>query len=192
MLAAAWLGAVVSIIAGPLVAAAIVPVAGLAGQRIPTLLLRRVARRRAQQLAEHAPETIALVAAGSSCGLPLGALLANVGEWLDDELARGLHRAAAELQRGAAPDRVLERLEREHPIAEVTTLIAILRRGRIHGIATAPALHAHADAARGARARRAGERAARAAPRIQLVAALLLVPAALCILAAAMLAGGLR
>lgn len=191
VLAAAWCGAVVSLLAGPLLAAATVPLAGIAGRRLPPLLLRRVARRRATRLTEQAPEVIALVAAGSACGLPLPALLAGVGEWLDGELARGFERAGAELHRGAAADQVLDRLEREHPVAEVTTLVAILRRGRTHGIATAPALLAHADAARGARARRAGERAARAAPRIQLVAALLLVPAALCILAAAMLAGGL-
>lgn len=192
MLAALWSGAVVSLVAGPLVAAATIPLAGLAGRRLPPLLLRRVARQRAERLAEQAPEVIALVAAGSSCGLPLPALLACVGEWIDDELAQGIHRAAGELSRGASAERVLDRLEREHPIAEITTLVAILRRGRTHGSATAPALQAHAEAARAARARRAGERAARAAPRIQLVAALLLVPAALCILAAAMLAGGLR
>ncbi len=191
VLVAAWSGAVVSLIAGPLPAAAIVPIAGVAGRRLPVVLLRRVARTRTRRLTEQAPETVALVAAGAGCGLPLPALLATVGEWLDDELAAGFGRAAAELARGASADRVLDRLEREHPAGEVATLLAILRRGRTHGIATAPALLAHADAARAARARRAGERAAKAAPRIQLVAALLLVPAALCILAAAMLAGGL-
>jgi tight adherence protein C len=189
MLAAAWSGAVLSLLAGPIVAAAVVPVAGVLGRRLPILLLRRVARDRAVRLREAAPETIALAAAAAGCGLPLPAMLGTVAAWLTDELADGFRRATADLHRGAAPDRVLDRLEREHPIPEVTTLVAILRRGRTHGMATAPALQAHADAARAARARRAGERAARAAPRIQLVAALLLVPAALCILAAAMLAG---
>lgn len=189
VLAAAWSAAATSLVAGPIVAAASVPLAALLGRRLPGMLLRRVARRRAERLREVAPETIALAAAAADCGLPLPAMFATVAGWLDDELADGFRRAATDLRRGAAPDRVLDRLEREHPIAEVTTLVAILRRGRTHGIATAPALQAHADGARAARARRAGERAARAAPRIQLIAALLLVPAALCILAAAMLAG---
>lgn len=189
ILAAAWSAAVVSLVAGPILAAAVMPAAALAGRGVPPILLRRVARSRAARLRDAAPETIALVAAAAGCGLPLPAMLLTVASWLDDELAHGFRRAAADLQRGAAADRVLDRLEREHPIAEVTTLVAILRRGRTHGIATAPALQAHADGARAARARRAGERAARAAPRIQLVAALLLVPAALCMLAAAMLSG---
>lgn len=191
LVVAAWTAAIVFAISGPLVAAIAAVPAGLAGRRLPRLLLRRIAARRAARLSDEAPESLALLAAGAACGLPLPALLATAGEWLDGELPRALRSAARDLDRGAAPARVLAALEREHPVEEVAALVAILERGRDHGVPAAPALKALADGARGSRARRAADRAAKAAPRIQLVAALLLVPAALCMLAAAMLSGGL-
>jgi tight adherence protein C len=190
LLTAAWCGAVVLLVAGPVAAAAAVPLGGLSGRRLPRLLLRRTARARGVQLREETPEVIALLAAGASCGLPLAPLCRTAGDWLGGEMAAALGRAASDLQRGAAPEIVLDRFEREHPVEEVAALVAIIRRGRTHGVAAAPALGALADAARAGRARRAGDRAAKAAPRIQLVAALLLVPAALCILAAALVASG--
>lgn len=186
----AWGGAAALVVAPPAVALVMGVVGGLAGRALPDVALRRAGRHRAALLRDETPELLDLLAVAFGCGLPLRAALAAAGRWTDGELSRGVARAAAELERGAGTGPTLDRLMREHPVAELDAAVAILERSRLHGTPAAAPLRALASGARHARARRAMEHAARAAPRVQLVAALLLVPAALCVLAASLIAGG--
>lgn len=186
VLGGAWAAAPVLLLGGALPALAAAAVGGALGQRLPHLLLRQSAQRRATRLRDESPELLDLIAVAAACGLPLPAICAAASRWTEGELTDGLTRCGAELAAGAGIEPALERLAREHPVGEIEALTAILLRARRHGTPAAPALRALASGARDARARRAMEHAARAAPRVQLVAALLLVPAALCILGAAL------
>lgn len=176
----------------PLGAAIGIGFAGTAiGRAAPLVLLRRAGQRRTEALRDDAPELLDLLGVALSCGLPVDAALAAVGEWGEGALASASAGAAREIEHGAAIDPTLERLVREHPASEVDAAVATLQRSRRHGTAAAGPIRALATAAREDRARRAMDHAARAAPRVQLVAALLLVPAALCVLAAAMVSAGI-
>jgi tight adherence protein C len=190
-------GAAVAGALGALTAAAVAPgrlgplvvAAGPAlGFFAPDLVLRRLARQRAETMAIELADVAELLRVAVDAGLTPMRALAEVGRRHPGLLAAELRAASARVALGVPRDEVLERLASRAPVAGVHALVAALGRAERHGAPLGPALSALATEARGERARRVRDRAARAAPKIQLVVALLLVPAVLLMVAAALAA----
>jgi tight adherence protein C len=182
---------------GALTAAAVAPgrlgplvlVAGPAlGFFAPDLVLRRLARQRAETMALELADVAELLRVAVDAGLTPMRALAEVGRRHSGLLAAELRAVAARVALGVPREEVLERLAARAPVAGVHALVAALGRAERHGAPLGPVLGALAAEARGERARRVRDRAARAAPKIQLVVALLLVPAVLLMVAASLAA----
>jgi tight adherence protein C len=159
-----------------------------AGFVVPDLVLRRLARRRADAITLELADVAELLRVAVDAGLPPMRALAEVGRRHPGLLATELRTAADRIALGAPREEALDGLAARAPVAGVHALVAALRRAERHGAPLGPALASLAAEARSDRARRVRDRAARAAPKIQLVVALLLVPAVLLVVAAALVA----
>ena len=189
---AAVAGALLALAAGALAPGRLGVVVLLAGPAfgfvVPDLLLRRIARARAEAVALELADVAELLRVAVDAGLTPMRALAEVGRRHPGLLAAELRAVAARVELGVPRAEVLERLTARAPVAGVHTLVAALARSERHGSPLGPALAALAEEARAERTRRVRDRAARAAPKIQLVVALLLVPAVLLMVAASLAA----
>ncbi len=154
----------------------------------PDLVLRTLARRRAEAIALELPDVAELLRVAVDAGLTPMRALTEVGRRHPGLLAAELRAVSARVELGVSRADALDRLAARAPVAGVHALVAALGRAERHGAPLGPALASLAAEARGERARRVRDRAARAAPKIQLVVALLLVPAVLLMVAAALAA----
>jgi tight adherence protein C len=160
-----------------------------AGLLAPQLVLRRLARTRAERIADELAEVLDLLRVAVGAGLPVGRAMGEVGRRMGGILAAELDAAAARMALGAPRGDALRELVARCPLAGVASLAAAIARADRHGAPLGPTLAALADEARADRARRLRDAAARAAPKIQLVVALVLVPAVMLLVGAVLVQG---
>jgi len=166
----------------------LVTAAPIAAYLAPDALIARRAARRAGELSAEVPDLLDRMRLAAEAGLGPERALAAAAAHADGLLAREVRAVLAARALGASSEAALARLAERCPVAEVSGLVAALRRSASQGAPIAPALEALARSARAERTRALDERAQRAAPKIQLVVALLLVPAALLLVGAGLVA----
>ncbi len=189
---AAGLGALIALIAVPVVPArlAVVVSAGLiaAGFFAPDALLERAARRRRDRFVAALPDALDMLAVGAASGRSPATVFGEIAAGTSGPLAAELGATVAEIECGRPTGVAIDDLRGRMPGPGVGALGAALERSHTFGSPLAEQLHLQATTLRRDARRRIEDRAARAAPKIQLVVALILVPSVLLVLLATIVA----
>ncbi len=120
----------------------------LAAGALPSLLLRRLRRRRIEAFRQQMPDLLMLVAGGLRAGSGLGQALAQAAAEIELPARQEIGLLLREQRLGVALDEALGGLARRMPIEETTLFASALRIGAESGGSMAATLESLAEAMR--------------------------------------------
>lgn len=185
ILAGLVLGALVGVVALPLLALA--PVGAAAGRMAPDRAIGALARARQRAIVAALPDLLDLMVICVEAGMALDPALGLAADRLGGPLGEEVRATLADQALGTPRRAAYQGLASRTGSDDVGRLVASLLQAEELGTPLATALAGQAEALRASRRQQARDRAARAAPRIQLVVALVMVPGAMLLILGVML-----
>jgi tight adherence protein C len=155
---------------------------GVASYFLPSLWLRRRARKRQNEIARALPDALDMMTVGVEAGLAFESALVKVGEQWDNALTRELKRAVVEMRLGVPRNDALQHMADRAGVQELNTFVAVLIQSHQMGVSIAQVLHSQAALMRERRRQRAEELARQAGIKMVFPLVFLVFPALLVVI----------